>query len=198
MLTALLPSSSAPSSRSRCSSRRLTMPARGCPASAAASCWRATTRSAPSRCRRRTPTAAGRPTRWTSESQSFAVIVSAELALKKARTSAALDVVGDEGLPDAAQQDEGQPAALHFLVLGHQLHQSVDVPALRQATCEMGGQADAARCARDARGVGSPIRPVRAENSKASTMPSATASPCSRRRRSRRRPPARGRRCGRD
>ena len=75
-----------------------------------------------------------RQTRTTSrESQSVAVIVALSLSARNARTSAALDVVLDEGLADAAHQNEGELAALHFLVLRDQVHQRVDARARRRA-----------------------------------------------------------------
>ena len=61
----------------------------------------------------------------TSESQSFAVICLRIRVLirQKGAHVGGIDVVFDERLADAAHQNEGELAALHFLVLGDQIHQ---------------------------------------------------------------------------
>ena len=76
MLTALLPSNSAPIRRSRAASRPVDehlLP--GCHPSQAAACWRAKTRSAPSRCRQKRPTAAGRRKTTTMDTQSSQIMM---------------------------------------------------------------------------------------------------------------------------
>ena len=87
---------------------------------------------------------------------------------------------GRRSLADAARQDEGERAALDLLVLGDQVHQAVGVG---HAAGHLGDIGSAGRppqdgaIARSASACGS--RPRRAENSNASAMPIATASPCS-------------------
>ncbi len=119
-------------------------------------------------------------------------------ASRKARTAAGIDIAGDEALADAARQDEGQGAARDLLVLRDQLHQPVGVRQLAGNVGDAGRQADGLRDARR-----------RASRPPARTGPgwrrSGTPAPCrpppprhaAGGRRSRHRPPAHGRRCGR-
>ena len=69
----------------------------------------------------------------TSESQSCRDHYLGELVGKEGAHLGRADVVFDEGLADAAHQDEGELAALHFLVLRDQIHQCVDARARRRA-----------------------------------------------------------------
>src|SRR5450830_1016927 len=132
MLTALLPNSSAPSSRSRCSSRRLTMPARLLPCfSSRAMLARDDAVSAVSLPAKN---ADSNTNTVTIASQSWASISldSDPLSLnQRDRLSSSrvkfigeegahlgrTDVILDEGLADAAHQDKRELAALNFLVL---------------------------------------------------------------------------------
>src|SRR5450756_1462097 len=143
MLTALLPNSSAPSSRSRCSSRRLTMPARRFPCfSSRAMLAREEAVSAVSLPAKNADSSSNTNT-VTIASQSWASISldSDPLSLnQRDRLSGSrvkfigeegahlvrTDVILDEGRSDAAHQDKGELAALHFLVLRDQVHQRVD------------------------------------------------------------------------
>src|SRR5512146_1372620 len=112
MLTALLPSSSAPIRRSRWVSSRLTMPARGFPCfSSRAMLARDDAVSAVSLPAKKAEHM--RQTRTTaSESQSAAVMMSGDGAGQKRAHFGRIDLVLDEGLADAAHENEGERAAL--------------------------------------------------------------------------------------
>ena len=207
MLTTLLPSSIAPISVSASASSRLTTPRGAVAVAARAPCMRAarggrcsavsaageegreheagsTTMAASQRSTRRSSIMASQP---------------ALSSIRKARTAAASTSVRDEGLADAAGEDEGQLAALHLLVLRHGVDQRVGAWPRRP---DLGKRGSAGR-RREMAPRRAPASCPRAEpeprrEAEGQAMPIATASPCtSRAARSRSRPRARGRRCGR-
>ena len=181
MLTALLPSSSAPISRSRASSRRLTMAARRLPCFSSRSM----------RAREDAVSAVSLPAKKNDSSRQSeddddrkpveCGHRAASFSVRNARTSAASTSRSDEGLPDAARQDEGELAALDLLVLRHQLHQRVrrraQPPARRSSRV---GSPTAARWCATRAGVGRSAAARAGPRTRTrSAMPSATASPCS-------------------
>ena len=84
-------------------------------------------------------------------------------------------IFGDEGLTDAAGQDEGQRATRHFLVLRNVIKQRRGRASGRNIG-DAPRQADAARCA-STRAASSGLARLRRENRCARTMPMATPSP---------------------
>ena len=118
----------------------------GCRASPAASCGRARRRSAPSRCRKRTPTAAGSTT-TTSDGQPVVDVMVASISRKLigeegAHVAPASTSGATKACADAARQDEGELAALHLLVLRDQVHQRVGVRHAAGDVRRCGRQAD--------------------------------------------------------
>src|SRR5450759_5025758 len=170
MLTALLPNSSAPSSRSLCSSRRLTMPARLLPCfSSRAMLARDDAVSAVSLPAKNADSSSNTNT-VTIASQSWASISldSDPLSLnQRDRLSSSrvkfigeegahlgrTDVILDEGLADAAHQDKRELAALNFLVLCDQVHQRVDTRHAAGDILEISGQANRGKMSARPRGV---------------------------------------------
>src|SRR5665811_616228 len=63
------------------------------------------------------------------------------------------DVILDEGRSDAAHQDKGELAALHFLVLRDQVHQRVDARHAAGDIFQLGGQTDRRKMSARPRGV---------------------------------------------
>ena len=63
------------------------------------------------------------------------------------------DALGDEGLADAARQDEGQRAALHFLVLKHGVETGLRAGVPARDVGDAGGQAHCAQMTLHAFGV---------------------------------------------
>ena len=94
---------------------------------------------------------------------------------RNARTSRRIDIAGDEGLADAAHQDEGEPAALEPSCPARSdpsSHRSSgQLPPGTALTWV--GRPTAARCAMTRSASASATSPRRAENSNASAMPSA-------------------------
>src|SRR5215470_2419651 len=143
MFEALLPNSSAPIIRSRRASRRLTMPALRLPSfssrSMAARDEAVSAVSLPEK--RNDSTSPNRTIRMLSQSG----IVMASGGQPFGEVSPHLggvDIGRNEGLADAAREDERELAALDLLVLRHQFHQPVDVGESALHLREMGRQAD--------------------------------------------------------
>ena len=185
ILTALLPSSSAPISRSRASSSRLTMA--GASVAVLLQPQHAGARGGGQR-----RLAAGEERRQQQadhdNDQARASRLGGHRSCRRvSRPGSAhlggIDVVATKACADAARQDEGQLAALHLLVLGDQVHQVVGVRQAAGDVRQCGRQADRGKMrARRAR------RPACGEQARAgrrTRTPApcrcATASPCSRR-----------------
>ena len=183
MLTALLPSSSAPISRSRACQQAVDD--RG-----AAVAVLLEPQHARARRRRQRRLAAGEER--TTSSRQTRTMQDGQPVLKVHRLG---ELLGQEGADlggidvGARRKPAPMPRArmkvslprLHLLVLGDQLHQRVGVRQRRRAPSRMWvGRPTAARW-RDRRARPPPCgsSPSRAENSNASAMPIATASPCS-------------------
>src|SRR3569832_2783023 len=84
-----------------------------------------------------------RQTRTTArESQSAAVMAAGDSAGQKCAHLGGIDVVFDKSAADAAHKNEGERAALHFLVLRDQIHQDIDIRDIVGHLLEMGRQAD--------------------------------------------------------
>ncbi len=69
----------------------------------------------------------------------------ANSSARKARDLGTVDAGGDEALPDAARQDEGERAVADLLVLGHGLHQGLGVAAAARNRLEPVGRPARAR-----------------------------------------------------
>ena len=113
----------------------------------------------------------------------------ASVAARNACTFSGRHVVGDEGLSDAAGQDEGEPAALHLLVLRDVAHQLVGRKSRRR---ECRRSRPAARRLADARARARRRPPARGPRRRKNRAPAPCRSPPPRhargaRRRSRRR-----------
>src|SRR3569833_272325 len=140
MLTRLLPSIRPPIRRSRLDSRRLTMAARLLPCfSCRAILARDDAVSAVSLPAKKAEHM--RQTRTTaSDNQSEAVMASGDGAGQKCAHFGGVDLVFDEGVADAAHENEGQRAALHLLVLCDEIHQGIDIRNAVGHLFHMGGQ----------------------------------------------------------
>src|SRR5215210_4495580 len=124
MLTALLPSSSAPIKRSRAPSRRLTIAASAFPCfSRCARLMRECAVSAVSLPEKNADSSRQTNT-ISSEIQSSVVMRSSELLAQKVAHFRRTDVGRHECLSNATDQNKSEFAALHLLVLGNQLHQT--------------------------------------------------------------------------
>src|SRR6185437_9108898 len=154
MLTALLPSKSAPISRSRLASRRLTMPARRSPCfSSRAMLARDDAVNAVSLPAKKADSRR-QITTTTSDIQSAAVMGSGDGVSQKRAHVGRIDIAFDEGLADAAHENESERAAFHFLVLCDQTHQGIDARDAAGNLPNMGRQADRRKVRPGPRGVG--------------------------------------------
>src|SRR6185312_4378227 len=152
MLTALLPNSSAPSSRSRLASRRLTIDARRFPCFSSRAMLAREDAVRAVRCRRKTPTTAGRrgrSPRKASLCRSFLRDFFGEEGAHVGR----IDIGFDEGLADAAHQNEGELPAFDLLVLRDQFHQPVGGRHSACYVAEFDRQADGGEMVGGARGI---------------------------------------------
>ena len=182
MLTRLLPSRRAPISRSRSWIRRLTMPARRSPDFSSASMRaREAAVSAVSEPEKKADRTTRRGT--ASGHQPRAACHVASCSCEEGGHLVGRHVVGDEGLRRCrVTRMKVSAPRLTFLSWAMCLHQRLGDHRLAG---DVGDARSAGRRRRDGRRRGrcrrGEHRPRRAEKAKASTMPIATASPCSRR-----------------
>src|SRR5215471_7819958 len=154
MLTALLPSRSAPISLSRAAISWLTIAASRSPCRwsrsmrAREAAMRAVSLPAKKNESSRQPRTAARA------NQSSITICLAEDCLEKGPDLARIDIGRDEACADGARQNERKAAALHLLVLRHQFHQPVDCGSSAWDVACLGRQADRGKMGGDALRLG--------------------------------------------
>src|SRR4051794_16191970 len=96
--------------------------------------------------------AAGRR-RWRGSRASRRASSRGKLLSEEFANLGGLDVAGDESFADAPHQDEGEPAALHFLVLRNEVHDRIELKTLAGHIVNVGGQADRRKVANRALGL---------------------------------------------
>src|SRR5215831_2100792 len=154
MLTALLPSRSAPISLSRAAISWLTLAASPSPCR-----WSRSMRAREEAMRAvslpaKKNESSRQPRTAASANQSSITICLAEYCLKKGSDLTRIDIGCDEARADGVRQDEREAAALHLLVLGHELHQAVDCGSSAGNVAGPGRQADRGKMCGDARRLG--------------------------------------------
>src|SRR6185503_20647101 len=76
-----------------------------------------------------------------------------QLLLDEVANLRGFDIARDKGLADTAHKDEGELAALHLLVLGHEIHQRVRIGAKLRHVAEAGWKPDRRQMMRNASGI---------------------------------------------